>query len=426
MVFKSCAFFCSRSLVYTLLLGAVYVVLGCSRVLLMKFSANEENRYNYLPATVNVCAETVKLVFCGVLALRVLIQEGQTCKNLECSSWCSFFRLMKWSIPAFLYFVDNLIAFYVLVYLQPAMAVLFSNFVIITTALLFRIVLKRRLSSVQWAALVILFLSIVALVSGTGVAQDVVTKHTFNHYIHFNASNSCLPFITPQDKNAQRQLEISSTVFLLPASKWDISSLKRLNLGLGHIFIIIQCFISSMANIYNEKMLKEGGQLTESIFIQNSKLYIFGVIFNGLLLLLRFESRTHIQNCGFFYGHNVFSVALIFITAAFGLSVSFILKFRDNMFHVLTAQIITILITTVSILIFDFKPSLSFFLEVPVVFLAIFIYNASRIKDPAYVLQRERLKVINGELLERSSGDGEELERLTKPSTDSETEEDSF
>ncbi|XP_069745386.1 UDP-sugar transporter protein SLC35A5 isoform X2 [Narcine bancroftii] len=300
-----------------------------------------------------------------------------------------------------------------------ALAVLFSNFVIITTALLFRIILKRRLSSIQWASLVILFLSIAALVSGTGPAQDTLPRHISHHYTHYNSSSSCIPYVISQDKNAE-QLQINSPTSL----NWD--TLKKLNLGFGHLFIIIQCFISSMANIYNEKMLKEDDQLTESIFIQNSKLYFFGVIFNGLILLLQSESRTHIQKCGFFYGHNAFSVALIFITAAFGMSVAFILKFRDNMFHVLAAQIITVIITTVSVFEFDFKPSLTFLLEVPVVFLAIFIYNSSRIQDPMYILQQERLKVINGELVERSSGDGEELERLTKANIDSETEEDSF
>ncbi|XP_034741780.1 probable UDP-sugar transporter protein SLC35A5 isoform X1 [Etheostoma cragini] len=435
---QSCTSMCSRSSAYTLALGLGFVTLGTSRILLLKFSANSENKYDFLPASVNLLAEALKLLFCLAMSVRVLVREGRSGRELGCSSSASFLTSLKWAIPAFLYFLDNLIIFYVMTYLQPAMAVLFSNFVILTTAVLFRIVLKRRLSWVQWAALFVLFLSIVSLTTGSGTSQNSIAVPGLHSNPHSTSSNSCLLYtqLLEQMRNSSASALWMSS---LPGQAWRDSVVEKLqSLGVGHILLLIQCFISAMANIYNEKILKEGDQLTESIFIQNSKLYAFGVVFNGLTLGLGSEARGLTVHCGLLHGHNVYSLFLVLVTAALGLSVAFILKFRDNMFHVLTGQINTVLVTALSLFLFDFRPSLDFFLQAPIVLLAIFIYNASRPKDLEYSLQQEKLRVINGEVFERSRGvgskplrstnlhDGEELELLTKPNTDSESEEESF
>uniref|UniRef100_A0A8B9S6L7 Solute carrier family 35 member A5 n=1 Tax=Apteryx owenii TaxID=8824 RepID=A0A8B9S6L7_APTOW len=381
---RSRSVFCSKTTIHTFLLGGVFIALGSSRILLMKYSANEDNKYDYLPTTVNICSEVVKLVLCVVLALWVKKKEDCLDHHFECLSWKNFCNSMKWSIPAFLYFLDNLIVFYVLSYLQPAMAVLFSNFVIITTALLFRIVLKRQLSWVQWASLVILFLSIVALTLGTGGHQHSLAAHGFHHNTFFSPSNHCLLYDEPEEKCLEKGNCVASS--FLPSFQWNVTStmagaLKPLRLSLGHLLILVQCFISALANIYNEKILKDGDQLAESIFVQNTFL---------------------------------------------GLSVAFILKFRDNMFHVMTAQVTTVIITAVSFVIFDFRPSLEFFLEAPIVLLSIFIYNASKPRGLEYATLRERGKLFKGDTWERSSGDGEEFERLNKPSSDIDTDEDSL
>lgn len=256
---------------------------------------------------------------------------------------------------------------------------------------------RRTLTQVQWVSLIILFLSIVSL---SNQSQGNVTiehhkHHAINHLVTTNNQSQTVPYLYPLEnadlcrpEDAQFQVSNTSTgTELLKTFQQYITGKKgfgHFNFHEGHILVIIQCIISSSANVYNEKIFKEGDGLQESIYIQNTKLYFFGVIFNSLTLLQHDVYKQKLVTCGFFHGHNAYSLILIFVTALHGLNVAFILKFRTNMFHVLSSQIMTILVITASVYFFSFRPQLDFFLTAPIVVLSIYIYNASKKKNKGY------------------------------------------
>ncbi len=203
----------------------------------------------------------------------------------------------------------------------------------------------------------------------------------FEHpHIHHAINISSLP---TNPKCSSEKLVIDTTLRNIEGSEITERSRRAPGdtafiLNRGHLLVLLQCFISSSANIYNEKIFKEDHGMDESIYIQNSKLYIFGVFFNTLTLIINKRFRRRIFQCGVFDGYNSYATLLIFVTALQGLTISLILKFRDNMFHVMSQQVVTVTVITLSVFFIGFTPSLDFFLQAPTVLIAIFIYNKSK------------------------------------------------
>ncbi|XP_038050636.1 probable UDP-sugar transporter protein SLC35A5 isoform X2 [Patiria miniata] len=369
----------------TVALATIFITLAGFRVLLIKLSANQDGGFDYLPVAVNLCAEIIKLLVCCMLSLNTITKERLKKCWVFAFSVYDVLRLFKWSIPGLLYFLDNLIAFYVVASFEPAMVVLLNNFVIISTALLFRLILKRKLSQVQWASLVILFLTIMSLSHQSHEAESHRTSGINNmkaiHPTKLPSSHHVTCVTDTSQIDHCSSLKLCST----KQNKWHvlhhIDSISIIGKYQGYVWVILQCFISSLANIYNEKIFKEGKGFEDSIYVQNTKLYLFGVLVNfmSIISINNFWERT--VKCGLFHGFNVFSFLLVLDSAFMGLTISLILKFRDNMFHVLCAQLVTMLVITLSILFMGFQPPMDFFLQAPTVLLAIYVFNVSKVQS---------------------------------------------
>lgn len=239
----------------------------------------------------------------------------------------------------------------------------------------------------QWASLLILFFSIVSL---SNEEKEIEHPH------HQRIMRDILPTEVHSTQN-EKDSKVCRNLRRSPEFR-NVTEVVEENLGVlraskGHLLVMVQCVLSSAANIYNEKIFKEGQGMEESILLQNTKLYMFGVFFNSVTLFLRPEFRSHALNCGLFYGYNRHATLLIVVTAFFGLTVALILKFRDNMFQVMSNQLTNVVMITSSVLFLDYHPTLMFFLTAPVVLLAIFIFNAGG-KTNEIVSPREKVDTL--------------------------------
>ncbi|KAH9775216.1 CMP-sialic acid transporter 1 [Citrus sinensis] len=106
--------------------------------------------YKYDYATVPFLAEVFKLVVSSILLWRELRMPSSPKMTTE---WRSV-RLFP--IPSIIYLVHNNVQFATLTYVDTSTYQIMGNLKIVTTGILFRLFLRRRLSMLQWMAIVLL------------------------------------------------------------------------------------------------------------------------------------------------------------------------------------------------------------------------------------------------------------------------------
>ncbi|XP_005090456.1 probable UDP-sugar transporter protein SLC35A4 [Aplysia californica] len=277
-------------------------------------------RLPYLPSSFVLCTEILKMIICLV----ILWSE----KRKEMSRSITLYSALPFAVPALCYCVNNNLAVVLQSHMDPATYMVLGNLKIVSTAVLYKFIMKKHIKTTKWFA--------VGLLATGGV---------LNSYTALQAKSLSLS-------------EIHAT--------WQ-----------GMLLLCCYCFISGFSGVYTEYILKQNFEL--SVYYQNALLYMFGVVFNSAVWIIQALRQTTVtkdtQELYIFNGYSVFTWALIITQAATGLIMSLIMKHLNNLVRLFIVSSSPLVTTMLAHVFFSLHVPFEFVLSGISVAAAIFLYS---------------------------------------------------
>ncbi|CAA2961336.1 CMP-sialic acid transporter 4 [Olea europaea subsp. europaea] len=293
-------------------------VLTSSQAILIVWS-KRAGKYEYSVTTANFLVEALKCALSLAALTRIWRNEGVTEDNRLSTSWD---EVNVYPIPAALYLIKNLLQYYIFAYVDAPGYQILKNLNIISTGILYRIILKKQLSEIQWAAFIL-------LCAGCTTAQ--------------------------LNSNSDRVLQT-------PFQGW--------------VMAIVMALLSGFAGVYTEAIIKK--RPSRNINVQNFWLYVFGMAFNAIAILV--QDFDAVMNKGFFHGYSLVTVLMILNHALSGIAVSMVMKYADNIVKVYSTSVAMLLTAVLSVFLFGFHLSLAFFLGSTVVSVAVYLHSIGKLQ----------------------------------------------
>lgn len=291
-------------------------ILTSSQAILIVWS-KRAGKYEYSVTTANFLVETLKCALSLAALAKIWNNEGVTEDNRLSTT---LEEVIVYPIPAVLYLIKNLLQYYIFAYVDAPGYQILKNLNIISTGVLYRIILKKRLSEIQWAAFIL-------LCAGCTTAQ-------------LNSN--------------------SDHVLQTPLQGW--------------VMAIVMALLSGFAGVYTEAIIKKRPQ--RNINVQNFYLYVFGMIFNAVAIVI--QDFDEVANKGFFHGYSFITVLMIVNHALSGIAVSMVMKYADNIVKVYSTSVAMCLTAIISVFLFGFHLSLAFFLGTIVVSVSVYLHSIGK------------------------------------------------
>ncbi|GFO13341.1 UDP-n-acetylglucosamine transporter [Plakobranchus ocellatus] len=308
------------------------VVQSSVLALTMRYSrTSQDKEHRYSTSSAVVISELMKVIICllamAFTARKTLLSQLALLSNTR--------ELVRSSVPALLYTVQNNLLFVAVTYLDAATFQVTYQLKILTTAIFSVCFLRRQLDIIHWSALVL-------LTSGVGLAQ-------IPGAVQCNTD-------TPGDCQLVK-MRGRDTIF-----------------GLMSVFAM--CVSSGFAGVYTEKILKSAGT-AGSLWVKNTRLSMSSV-FVGLFYLFSVEGSS-VWERGFLYGYQAITWLVILQQASLGLLTALVMKYADNIIKGFASSIAIVITTFVSSMILnDLQLSCSFLIGAFVVMGSALLYNVDR------------------------------------------------
>ncbi|XP_037936376.1 UDP-N-acetylglucosamine transporter isoform X2 [Teleopsis dalmanni] len=290
----------------------------------------------FLSSTAVLMSEIVKLITCLVL---VFNEEGKDAQKfiraLHKTIISNPVDTLKVCVPSLVYIVQNNLLYVSASHLDAATYQVTYQLKILTTAMFAVVILRRKLLTTQWGALLLLVAGIILVQLAQTVGET--TK------------------ITETSGPEQNRL-------------------------LGLWAAIGACFLSGFAGIYFEKILK-GADV--SVWMRNVQLSLLSIPFGTITCFV--NDANKILSNGFFFGYDIFIWYLVLLQAGGGLIVAVVVKYADNILKGFATSLAIIISCIASIYIFDFNLTLRFSLGAALVIASIFLYGYDPKKSPTSI-----------------------------------------
>lgn len=289
-------------------------------------------------------AEFLKLITCIALIWYEEVTVEGTIKAIKINIIHNYIDTLKVAVPSFVYYIQNNLLYVGSTHLDAATSQVTYQLKILTTAIFSVFMLNKKLSKVQWASLVALFVG-VALIETVAVTDHGSSTHQ-------NSSEN-----------------LNQTSFHKEHEMMAVT--KKEKPFIGFIAILIACCLSGFAGVYFEKILKNTANV--SLWIRNAQLSVVTIPI-GLFQVLIIENE-HITTKGAFYGFTPLTWLCILLQVQGGLLVAVVVKFANNILKGFATSMAIVISTVASMFLFDFNLTPTFIFGASLVIGSVMMYN---------------------------------------------------